>query len=101
MVKHYLKQWREFREMGQEELAERVDTTKSVISLLENGKRGLSDKWLRRLAEALGTRPGHILDVDPHTLDNDIIDIWTRLEPADREQAARILRTFLATGTDD
>ena len=87
--------------MSQDELASKCDTTKSVISLLENGHRPLSDKWLHRLAEALDTRPGHILDVDPHELDTDIVDIWTRLSNNDRKQAASILRTFIKTGTDD
>lgn len=96
-----LKAWREFRGLSQDELAARVDTTKSVISLWENDKRSLSDKVLRRLAVALDTQPGHLLDVDPEELDNDIIDIWTRLGAGDRAQAAKILRTFLKTGTDD
>lgn len=99
--KNHLRAWREFRKMSQDELAQRLDTAKGVISLLENGKRPLSDKWLRRLAEVLETQPGHILDVDPADLDNDIIDIWTRIPERDREQAARILRTFTKTGTDD
>lgn len=98
---NYLKAWREFRKMSQDTLAEKVGTAKGVISLLENGKRPLSDSWLRRLAEALDTRPGHIIDVDPNELDNDIVDIWTRIPERDREQAARVLRTFTKTGTDD
>lgn len=96
---NYLRAWREFRQMSQDDLAQKLDTAKGVISLLENGKRPLSDKWLRRLAEVLETRPGHILDVDPHELDNDIVDIWTSLSKDDRAQAARILRTFVRTGT--
>lgn len=98
---NYLRAWREFRKMSQDELAAKLDTAKGVISLLENGKRPLSDKWLRRLAEVLETRPGHILDVDPNELDSDIVDIWTRIPERDREQAARILRTFTKTGTND
>jgi transcriptional regulator with XRE-family HTH domain len=98
---NYLRAWREFRKMSQEDVAERLDTAKGVISLLENGKRPLSDKWLRRLAEVLDTQPGHILDVDPNELNNDIVDIWTRIPERDREQAALILRTFTKTGTDD
>jgi len=97
---NHLKAWREFRSLSQDELAAKVDTTKSVISLWENDKRSLSDKVLRRLAEALETQPGHILDVDPNELDNDIIDIWTRLSQTDRQQAAEILKTFLKTGTN-
>lgn len=99
--KNHLRAWREFRKMSQDELASRLDTAKGVISLLENGKRPLSDKWLYRLAEVLETRPGHILDVDPNELDNDIFDIWASIDKRDRAQAARVLRTFRKTGTDD
>lgn len=103
MGKHtnYLRKWREHAGMNQEELAHRAGTDKSVISLLENGHRRLSDKWLRLLAPILGTQPGHLLDTDPDNLDNDIFDIWTKLTDDDREQAVKILRTFLKTGTDE
>lgn len=99
--KNHLRAWREFRKMSQDDLAQRLDTAKGVISLLENGKRPLSDKWLRRLAEVLETQPGHILDLDPAQLDNDIVDIWTRIPERDRARAARVLREFTRTGTDD
>lgn len=87
--------------MTQEQLATAVGTDKGVISLLESGARGLSDKWLRRLAPVLETTPGHLLDHDPNELDNDIIDIWAHIDIRDRGQAARVLRSFMKTGTDD
>lgn len=97
--RNYLRQWREFRKMNQDVLAEKVGTTKAVISLLENEKRPLSSKWLRKLAEALDTQPGHILDHDPNELPADVFDIWEHIDKKDRAQAARVLRTF-ATGTN-
>src|SRR4029078_7692151 len=57
-----LRAWRKFRRMTQQELADAVDTAKSVISDLERGVVQLNDKWLRRLAPVLKTQPGHILD---------------------------------------
>lgn len=97
--RNYLKAWREFRGLKQEQLAEAIGTTKAVISLLENEKRPLSAKWLRKLAEVLDTQPGHILDHDPNELPADVFDIWSRIAKDDRAQAARVLRSF-ATGTD-
>jgi transcriptional regulator with XRE-family HTH domain len=97
---NHLRAWREFRGLTQGQVADLVGTATGVISLLESGKRPLSDKWLRKLAEALGTRAGHILDVNPADLDNDIIDIWTRIDVSDRKQAATILRSFVRTGTE-
>lgn len=98
-VPHYLKEWRKFRGMTQQELADRLDTSKSVISDMERGELQLSPKWLRRIAPILETQPGHILDHDPATLDNDIIDIWSHIDLRDRDQAIRVLRSFVKTGT--
>ena len=95
---HYLKEWRKFRRMTQDKLAEAVDTSKSVISDLERGNLQLSPKWLRKLAPVLGTQPGHILDHDPNNLDTDIIDIWTRIE--DKAQAMKVLQSFVKDGTN-
>lgn len=36
---NHLKAWREFRRMTQDDLAQRLRTTKGVVSLLESGKR--------------------------------------------------------------
>lgn len=97
--RNYLSAWREFRRMTQDELAEKVGTTKSVISLLENEKRPLSSKWLRKLAEALDTQPGYILDHDPNSINADIFDIWSRIDEVDRKRAASVLSAFTKTGT--
>lgn len=83
-----LRAWREFRELTQDELAELIGTNGSVISLLESGTRGLSLKWLIRLAPALKTKPGMILDHDPHNLDTSILEIWANV-PEDLKPLAR------------
>jgi transcriptional regulator with XRE-family HTH domain len=97
--KNYLRQWREFKGFTQEALAEKVGTTKAVISLLENEHRPLSSKWLRKLADVLGTTPGRILDVDPTEVSADVLNIWDHIAIEDRPRAVRILRSL--TGTDD
>lgn len=98
---NHLRAWRKFNRMTQQELADELGTAKSVISDLERGVVQLSDKWLRRLAPALKTQPGHILDYDPAEVDSDIIDIWANIDLRDREQAVRVLRSFVKTGTND
>lgn len=98
---NFLKAWREFREMTQEELAERVGSTGSVISMLEAGERGLSAKWLRKLAPALDTTPGHLLDHDPNQMDADILDIWMAADRTQRRQISEVAKAIVRTGTDD
>lgn len=97
-TRNYLRQWREKRGLTQEQLADKVGTAKAVISLLENEKRPLSSKWLRKFAEALDTTPGRILDIDPDEVSADILDIWDHIPTADRTRAIRVLRSL--TGTD-
>lgn len=98
---NYLEAWRKHRKLSQAELAELVGTSHQVIGYLERGRTQLSAKWLRILAEALSTTPGHLLDVNPDDLDNDIIDIWSRIPERERANAVKALRGFVKTGTDD
>ena len=87
--------------MSQETLGELAGTTGSVISLLESGARGLSLKWLMKLAPPLKTSPGFLLDHDPEDLPTDILDIWTSIPEPRREMALKVLDTFVdRTGTD-
>src|SRR3954468_17341916 len=95
---NHLKAWREFRRMTQGGLAAAIGTTGSVISLLESGDRRLSDKWLCRLAPALGTTPGHLLDHDPEDLPTDLLEIWASIPEDRKAQAMEVLSTFRKTG---
>ncbi|MGH6991965.1 MAG: helix-turn-helix domain-containing protein [Caulobacteraceae bacterium] len=100
MTKHkepnHLRAWREFRHMTQAKLAEAIGTSGAVISLLESGDRALSPKWLNRIAPVLGTRPGHLLEIDPQDVDTDILDIWNAIPAEKRDQARDVLKTFRA-----
>lgn len=96
---NHLRAWREFRHLTQEELGEKVGTSGNVISLLESGDRGLSYKWLQRLAPALETTPGFLLDHDPNNLDTAFLDAALSVPKERREQVLQILQTF-KTGTE-
>lgn len=100
-VANHLKAWRKYRRMTQQQLADAVDppTSKQVIQALESGQNGLSDKWLRRLAPALGTTPGFLLDYDPEQIPTDILDIWRDIPAEDQDRARRALEIFRKTGT--
>ena len=97
---NFLRAWREFRGMSQAELAEAVDTNQNMIGYLENGERGLSAKWLRRLAPALRTQPGFILEHDPTKLPTDIVEIWINATASERRQLIDVAKAIVRTGTD-
>lgn len=98
-----LRAWRMHRGLSQAELAERVGTTPNMVQYLESGERGLSLKWLRRLADALETTPGHLADYNPNDVpDPDIFDFWSkRLDADQRRQLVRIAEALTQTGTDN
>jgi transcriptional regulator with XRE-family HTH domain len=97
---NHLRAWREYRGLTQAQLAEKIDTTDNVISMLESGDRQLSPKWLNRLADALNTKPGFLYQFDPNDADLSILEAILDV-PTDRKgEALRILRVF-KTGTDD
>jgi transcriptional regulator with XRE-family HTH domain len=98
--RNHLKAWRKFRQMTQQQLADAVvpPTTKQVIQALESGARGLSDKWLRRLAPALHTRPGLLLDHDPNALPTNVLDIWADVPDDRKAEAEEMLRIFTRHG---
>lgn len=96
---NHLRAWREYRGLSQPELAERIGTSHQVIGYLERGRTQLSAKWLRKLAPALDTTPGMLLDHNPNDLSTDIIDIWSHMDKRQQRQIADIARTL--TGTDN
>jgi DNA-binding XRE family transcriptional regulator len=99
---HNLRAWREHFEMTQEQLADEVGTKKAVISLLESGDRGLSDKWARRLAPKLGPRgikPGWLLDYTPEDFPGDLLETWGNVPEERRQHAIDVLKTYRKKGT--
>lgn len=49
----YLRQWREFHGLSQDELADRLETSKGYYAQMERGDRPVG-KWLPKIAKALG-----------------------------------------------
>ena len=98
---NHLAEWREYRKLTQAALAELVGTNANMISYLESGERGLTAKWLRRLAPALETTPGMLLDHSPLEISTDVIDIWINLNALQKRQLSDIARVLANDGTGD
>jgi transcriptional regulator with XRE-family HTH domain len=92
---NHLAKWRHFRRLSQADLGELAGTTGSMIHHLENGDRALSHKWLMRLAPALGTTPGFLLDHDPFDLPNDLFDIWNRSSIEQKQQITSVAEALV------
>lgn len=92
---NHLRAWRTHRNLTQTELADLVGTTQAQINHLECGERALSAKWLRKLADALKTTVGHLLDHDPGELPTDIVEIWLDANLEQRRQLVDIAKAIV------
>lgn len=98
--RHFIKEWRLFRDMTVDELAEAAGMSNGNLSALENRKQGHSDAGLANLARALGTTAGALLNVNP--LDPNTGDFWRLWERATKKD--RDTLTIMAerlVGTDE
>lgn len=100
--RYFFKEWRKFRGLNQEELADLVGVTASSISQLETGKQGFSDTTLAALAEALSCSPADLLMRNPADEDAPW-SIWDNVKKAPKEQRRAIVavvETMLKTGSN-
>lgn len=91
--RHFIKEWRKYRGLNQEQLAERIGVSVSSISQLETGKQGYSQATLEAIAHALRCEPQDLLMRDPESEDA-MWSIWDGLEPEQRRQITEIAKTF-------
>jgi transcriptional regulator with XRE-family HTH domain len=98
----FLRQWRKYRGLTQEQVAEYMGWSVSNVSQLERGEQGYSDEGLAKLAELLRCTPGQILEVDP-TDDNAIWSLWERAQPGQRSALLEVAKGMVdkKTGTDN
>lgn len=66
---NHLRAWRDFKKKTVDELADLLGVKPSSVELWEGQPGAPSDKWLRRVSEALGIPAGFIADYDPEQLD--------------------------------
>jgi transcriptional regulator with XRE-family HTH domain len=93
----YLREWRQFRQLTQERLADRLGITKQHVSDLERGRRQYNQALLEGFADALTCEPADLLMRDP-TSPQAIWSIWDQIPPVDRDQALKVLNSFIPDG---
>jgi transcriptional regulator with XRE-family HTH domain len=98
--RHFIKEWRKFKLLTQEQLAERIGVTPGAISQLELGRVSYTQNMLEAIAVEFRVKPGDLLNVDP-TREAAMWSIWETLDVPARNQIADIAKTFQKTGTDN
>lgn len=94
----YIRQWREFRGLTQEQLADRLETSVPSISRLESGTQPYTQDTLEALAEALSTDPASLLMRDPSNPEA-IWSLWDRAKQGERQLIEELARSVVKTGT--
>ncbi len=91
----FLTEWREYRHLTQEQLADRIGTTKGTISRWENRDRDPPLGALSALAEALDIEPESLFR-DPATPSAE--ELLRDLNPNDRARALSFIEGLKRTG---
>lgn len=94
--KTFIREWREHRDLTQEQLGERVGRTKGWVSQIEKGTINYTQDMLERVAKALGTDVGSILRRRPESPE-EMWEIWDKASPEQKAMIARLARSVLGT----
>jgi len=90
--RNFIKEWREFRDLTQAQLADRSGLAEPTISQLENSEIGYSHRSLESLADALDCEPGDLLSRPPqHAKTHDIL---ARLSPEELQQLVAVVKVL-------
>lgn len=98
--RHFIREWREYRDLTQDQLADRLGTSKATISRIEGYKQPYTQDFLEACAEALMTQPASLLMRNPK--DEDAMwSIWDQAKPGERRQIEEVARVLIGrrTGT--
>lgn len=96
--RHFIRQWRKFRKLTQEQLAERIGISPSYISKIEKGAKRYDQPFLEAAAQVLRCEPADLIIRDP-TDPEGIWSVWDTLTIPERRQVVEIAKTLKRTGT--
>jgi transcriptional regulator with XRE-family HTH domain len=94
----FIRQWREYRGLTQDDLAARLDTSKASISRTETGRSAYTQDFLEACAEALNTDPASLLMRNPSD-EEAVWSLWDQAKLGERKMIESIVRTVMKTGT--
>lgn len=97
-TRHYLRAWREFRHLTQQQVVDRLDgldderipRTAATLSRIENGKNPYTERLLLALAEIYAAEPWELIGRDP-SKSGEIVDLLARLTPEGQANARAMI----------
>ncbi len=92
----FIAEWREVRGLSQEDLANRIGTTKASVSRWETGKRDITGEVIASISTALGVEPVQLFR---HPTDTPLDDILGAASPTLRRKAEKVLKALIEDET--
>lgn len=89
----YLRQWRKFKKLTQEQAAEPLNIDATTLSRIERGESPYDQRFLEAAAKLYGCEPQDLLVRDPEDPEG-IWTAWSNLRPAQRRQAIKLLKAL-------
>ena len=89
-TRHYIRAWREHRNLTQQQLADRMQTTRETVSRVENGLVPYNQDFIEVCANALNCSPSDLLDHNPQ-LENAVSELHRIVMEASTDDQRRIL----------
>lgn len=96
---NFMQAWREHRGLSRDELAAHLDTASNVVWNLEVGERGLSTKWLRKIAPILDCTIDDLLGRHPNAA-GELVPMPVKITPAQRRQIITMAETLVRIDAD-
>jgi len=96
--RHFIKEWRKYRGLSQDTLADLLGISKATLSRIENRRIPYGQGFLEACAETLLCTTADLLMRNPLTPDP-IWSIWEQIPPTERPRAIEVLKAFRRTGT--
>lgn len=90
-VSHFIREWRQYRGLSIEQLANKVELSTSMISQLERGKSGYTQSTLEKVALALDCEPWQLLACENP---GEGADMWRIALMLDRPAFQSVLRAY-------
>lgn len=98
--RHYIREWRKYRGLSQEALAEHLGVTHGAISQVERGITGYTQPMLEGMAEAMECTPADLIMRDPGS---DAVDqsVFDGLSPELRKEALHFIEFLKGTNKNE
>lgn len=94
LTRTFLREWREYRQLTQEQAAERLNVSRTLLSKIENAKSPYVQGFMEAAAEAYRADVADLIMRDPRSPVWSIYDTLKALPKADQEQVELIVKTF-------